>query len=239
MAIIGIITMAVAVIIGGTAGTLLKGRISQRAKEKIMFYIGLACTGGAIATIVAGKTPGPIAGAIIIGSIIGEVINLEGKINWLLGKLENFLSTKVFPLPKGDDYAERREMLLVVAIILCASGNGIYGAMMEGFNGDTMPLFIKTFLDLFCSMLFASTLGYIVITLAVPQFVIYLAFFFLARLIVPICSDVMLADFKACGGVIMFATGIHVMGLKKVSLGNMLPALAIVMPLSWLWNLLF
>ena len=231
--------MAVAVVIGGTTGTLLGGRLSKQMVDKIMLFIGFANLGGAIATIVAGKSPGPIAGAIIIGSIIGEVIHLEDKINWLLGKLENFLSTKVCPIPQGDDYAKRREMLLVVAVILCASGNGIYGAMMEGFNGDASPLFIKTFLDLFCSMVFASTLGYIVITLAVPQFIVYLAFFFLARLIVPVCSEVMLADFKACGGVIMFATGIHVTGIKKVPIGNMLPALAVIMPLSYVWNLLF
>jgi hypothetical protein len=49
----------------------------------------------------------------------------------------------------------------------------------------------------------------------------------------------MLADFSACGGVIMLATGLRICGIKIFPIVNMLPALILVMPISALWARLF
>lgn len=236
---IGLITLAVAVAIGGLIGTLLKDKMTEKIKTQILLYMGIGTMAGAIITIIAGKSVGPIVGSVVIGSLIGELINLEGKISKLLGKLEWFLSHKIIPIKKDDYYNNNRDMLVLCAVIICASGNGIYGAMMEGFTGDASAMFMKAFLDLFCAIVFASSFGYIVAVLAVPQFMIYMMFFFLAKLIVPITTDLMLDDFKAVGGAIMLATGIHITKIKRIPVGNMLPSLVIIMPLSYLWSLVF
>jgi uncharacterized membrane protein YqgA involved in biofilm formation len=72
-------------------------------------------------------------------------------------------------------------------------------------------------------------------TLALPQFAIQLTLLFAATLILPLTTPAMIADFTACGGLIMLATGLRICGIKAFPIADMLPALFIVMPLSGLW----
>jgi hypothetical protein len=52
----------------------------------------------------------------------------------------------------------------------------------------------------------------------------------------PLTNASMLADFSACGGVLMFATGLRICGIKVFPIGNMLPAMLLIMPFSYLWT---
>ena len=46
----------------------------------------------------------------------------------------------------------------------------------------------------------------------------------------------MISDFKACGGFLMLATGFRMVKLKMFPIAEMIPAMILVMPLSWLWS---
>lgn len=72
--------------------------------------------------------------------------------------------------------------------------------------------------------------------IAVPQLAIQSLLFFSAALLIPLASPTMLADFSACGGIIMLATGLRICGIKIFPIVNMLPALLLVMPCSALWS---
>jgi uncharacterized membrane protein YqgA involved in biofilm formation len=45
----------------------------------------------------------------------------------------------------------------------------------------------------------------------------------------------MIADFKACGGFLMIATGFRMVRIKDFPTADMIPAMVFVMPLSWVW----
>ena len=47
-----------------------------------------------------------------------------------------------------------------------------------------------------------------------------------------------MADFSACGGLIMLATGFRICGIKQFPVADMIPALVLVMPFSWAWTAL-
>ena len=102
-------------------------------------------------------------------------------------------------------------------------------------SGDPSILIAKSILDFFTAMIFACSLGKTVSFIAVPQCVIMLALFFLAGVILPHATDAMINDFKACGGLIMIATAFRILKLKMIPTADMLPAMILVMPLSWLW----
>jgi hypothetical protein len=141
--------------------------------------------------------------------------------------------------PAGDDAGPNEEFMekfVAIMVLFCASGIGIFGALTEGMTGDPSLLISKAFLDLFTAGIFAITLGYTVATLALPQFAIQMTLLLLAGLILPMTTPAMVADFSACGGLIMVATGITICGIKPFPLANMLPALLLVMPLSALWT---
>ena len=65
---------------------------------------------------------------------------------------------------------------------------------------------------------------------------IFVILFLLARFILPFTSTSMISDFKACGGFLMLATGFRMVKLKMFPIAEMIPAMILVMPLSWLWS---
>lgn len=128
------------------------------------------------------------------------------------------------------------EKFISIAVLFCASGTGIYGALHAGITGDHTILITKAFLDLFTAMIFSASLGFLVAFLCVPQFFILLTLYFMAVVVMPLTNPTMIADFTACGGILMLATGFRINEIKSISIANMLPAMVLVMPLSYLWN---
>ena len=153
---------------------------------------------------------------------VGEHINQAGK--WIQSKVT-----------KGAD--ETTAALMVTSIVVfCASGTGIYGALVSGMNGDHSILIAKSILDLFTAVIFACTLGYAVCAVSIPQAMVMLVLFLLAGLIVPHTTPEMINDFKAVGGLIMIATGLRMSNVKQYPIADMIPALILVMPVSWVWT---
>ena len=96
-------------------------------------------------------------------------------------------------------------------------------------------LFSKAILDFFTAAIFAAGLGIMVALVAVPQFLVMIILFFSAVMIMPLTNEIMLADFTACGGVLMLATGFRISGIKWFPIANMIPAMILIMPFSWMW----
>ena len=67
-------------------------------------------------------------------------------------------------------------------------------------------------------------------------FVVLFSLFCLAKIIVPLTNAVMIADFKACGGFILVATGLRILQVKNFPVADMLPAMVLVMPISYAWT---
>ncbi|HBZ8093005.1 TPA: DUF554 family protein [Klebsiella variicola subsp. variicola] len=115
----------------------------------------------------------------------------------------------------------------------------IFGAMHEGMTGDNSVLIAKAFLDLLTALIFATTLGYAVALVAVPQLIIQLALAWNAVFILPMTTPAMQADFSAVGGVLMVATGLRIAGIKVFPVAGMLPSLVLAMPVSCFWTTYF
>ena len=131
---------------------------------------------------------------------------------------------------------ENEKLMVTVIVLFCASGTGIYGAIVSGMSGDHSILLAKSILDLFTALIFACSLGAVISLIALPQFVIFLAIFLLAGVIYPLTTPSMINDFKACGGVLMVATGFRILGLVPFPTADMIPSMVLVMPISWIWT---
>ena len=46
----------------------------------------------------------------------------------------------------------------------------------------------------------------------------------------------MIADFKACGGILLLATGFRMIKVKEFPVAEMIPAMVFVMPISYFWT---
>lgn len=234
---IGIISNALAIVIGGIIGSIAGARLPAAFSEKMNLIFGVCSMGMGISTIVLMENLPAVVFSIILGTIFGLAIHLGDKINVLGRKMQQFIS-RFFPVKHSlteEDEDGRMAMLLVIIVLFCASGTGIYGSLISGMNGDHSIIITKAILDLFTALIFACTLGPVVSIIALPQLVVFLTLFFCAELIFPLTTPVMIADFKACGGFIMLATGFNILKLRQFPLADMLPSMVIVMPVSWAW----
>ena len=176
----------------------------------------------------------PIALAIIVGTIIGGLLNIEKWIERAGTTLRSPIE-RIFPAQSSASVGAEDFMnqFIAVLILFCASGTGIFGALTEGMTGDPTILLTKSILDFFTAAIFASTLGYII---TVKAKIVFVILFFAATFIMALINPSMIADFTACGGIIMLATGFRLCGIRAFPTANMLPSLILVMPFSAAWQ---
>ena len=224
---IGVILNVLAVVLGGFLGSIAGNRLPERLKQGMTTIFGFCAMSIGISSIVLMKNLAAVIFSVIAGSFIGILLNIDGGIRAGTARLLNRLH-----FDTGMD-----EPLMVTAIVLfCASSTGIYGSLISGITGDHSILIAKSILDFFTAMIFACRLKKATMLIGIPQLVILMLLFFSARLILPLTNDSMIADFKACGGIILLATGFTIMKVREVPVANMIPAMVLVFPVSALWT---
>ncbi|MDP5239655.1 DUF554 domain-containing protein [Uliginosibacterium sp. 31-16] len=224
-----------ALLAGGGLGAALSQRVPKRVRDALPLSCGIISAAVGAVMMNKAHTIPAISLALLTGALIGELLFLERRleqaIGWLQQKAQRFIPTE------SNDLGANSFVLKYVTILVlfCVSGMGIFGAMHEGMSGNANILLTKSVLDLFTAAIFATELGFSVVLIAVPQILIQSALFFSGALLIPLISPTMQADFSACGGIIMLATGLRICGIKIFPIVNMLPALLLVMPFSALW----
>ncbi len=232
---IGVIINACSVVIGGAVGAVAGNKLSMDFKDKLNMLFGACSMGMGISTIVLMQNMPAVIFSVIIGTAFGLAIHFGDRINVAAKGMQKFMSKFIkvdnSKIPEEDFIAT----LVTCIVLFCASGTGIYGSIVSGMTGDHSILIAKSILDLFTALIFACSLGAVVSIVAIPQFVIFLLLFLLAGFIYPLTNDTMIADFKACGGFIMLATGFRMIKVKMFPVADMIPSMIIVMPLSYFW----
>lgn len=172
---------------------------------------------------------------MMLGAFIGELLYLERGLELAIGWAQR-QAERAWPADKGNPRMEGFVARYVTVLVLfCASGMGIFGSINEGMTGQATILLTKSVLDLFTALIFAAELGLAVALIALPQLLIQGGLYLSGSLILPLVSPAMLADFSACGGIILLATGLRICGIKIFPIVNMLPALVLALPCAWLW----
>lgn len=245
---VGIIVNTLAILFGGLVGALWGEKIPKRLGASLPLTFGVVAMGLGVNFIVKINTLPAVVLALVLGSAIGELIYLEKRIEGFAclarGPVERLFSRKrssrheveSVAATKTENENEFMEKFIGILILICTSSTGIIGALREGMTGDHSILLAKSILDFFSAGIFAATLGYLVITICIPQMLIFLSLFFSAALIMPATTPVMINDFTACGGFILLATGFRICGIKAFPVANMLPALVLAMPISHIWT---
>lgn len=224
----GIIIDVMAVVLGGITGTLLKSKLSESLKDQMNNVMGLCALCMGISTVVLMKNLPAVVFSVILGTLLGLVIRFGSGIQ----KGVSLTLNKVMKDVSGDVIS-----LMVTAVVLfSASGTGIYGALDAGMTGNHSVLIAKAILDFFTAVIFACKLGKATSFIGIPQFLVLFGIFCLAKVIVPLCSDVMIADFKACGGFVLVATGLRIMKIRVFPVADMTLAMVLVMPVSYAWT---
>ncbi len=229
---LGTIVNTLSIIVGSLIGLLLRGGIPERYSQTTMHAIGLAVVLIGLKTALETKAILVVILSLAVGSILGELLRIEDKLQQLGNWIGRRLSQNSQGIAKG---------FVSASLLYCVGAMAIVGAMESGLAGNHQTLYAKSILDGIGSVIFASTLGIGVLFSAVSVFLyqgfITLAASFLKQFLVP---DVV-SQMSAVGGLLITAIGIGLLEITKIKIGNMLPAIFIPLVyqmLKHLWNLL-
>lgn len=224
---IGIMIDVMAVVLGGLAGTALREKLSDSLKDQMNNIFGLCAMCMGISTVALMRNLPAVVFSVIMGTLAGLLLHFGGGIQ----KGASLVLNKVMK----DVSSDVINLMVTATVLFSASGTGIYGALDAGMTGNHSVLIAKAILDFFTAVIFACKLGKSTCFIGIPQFIVLFSIFCLAKLIVPLCSDVMIADFKACGGFVLVATGLRIMKVKDFPVADMTLAMVLVMPMSYVW----
>lgn len=236
---VGVLINVACVFVGGSFGAWGGKYIPARIRQNLPIIFGMCAMAMGICNIVKLQSLPAVVLSVIIGYIAGELLKLDHGIRFCARKVVFAIERRRPPKEEKANLDEYLGELVGIAVLFCASGTGIYGALLSGMSGDHSILIAKSFLDLFTAVIFASSLGFVVALISIPQAAVLLLLFFGASLLLPLTTPAMLADFSACGGLVLLITGFSMSGIKVLPLANLIPAMVLVMPFSYIWTCLF
>lgn len=230
---IGILVNSAAIALGGIAGAVGGKLLTREFKASLqMIFAGCAmCMGVYMVGKMENMTP--FVFAMVVGTGIGLALHIGQIVECAAVKIQREMQVLLKTGDRGEN--SNSAALVTILIIFCASGTGIYGSIISGMTGDHSILISKSVLDFFTAIIFAADLGAVISLVALPQATVFLAIFCMAGAIFPLCTPYMISDFKAVGGFIMFTSGFRMLKLQMFPTADMLPAMVLIMPCSWLW----
>lgn len=214
---LGTIVNTVAILVGSLIGLLFSKGINKNYEGTIMIAISLVVLVIGIEGALAYENMLLVIASLVIGSIIGESLKIEKKLNGL----GDFLESK---FKKASNVSTA---FVSSSLIYCVGALAIVGSLESGISGNHNTLFAKSMLDGISSIIFASALGVGVMFSALSVFLYQGTITLLASFLKPIFTTVLINEINAIGGILIMAIAINMMNIKKIKIGNMLPSIFI------------
>ncbi|RIV20146.1 DUF554 domain-containing protein [Alicyclobacillaceae bacterium I2511] len=214
-------------VIAGTLLGLALPNIPERMKTTVMH--GLALTVlliGLSMALADSKDILIIIMAMVIGGVLGEWLSIEQGLYWL-GK---WLERKTAHANAGNV----AQAFVTASLVFCVGSMAIVGAIQSGLADNQSILIAKSMLDFTSSVVFTSTLGFGVIFSAIPLFLYEGGIATGAHFAGAILQNPgIISALSATGGLLISAIGMNLLGIRKLAVGNLLPALVVAPLLKW------
>ncbi len=215
----GTLVNASAIVAGGLIGVTLRKGIPERVGNTVMQGVGLTVILLGMQMALQTQNPLVVIGSIVLGAIIGELIDIE----YWLNRLGQFLENRVGGHSRGD----MARAFVTASLLYCVGAMAIMGAIEDGLTGQPNTLFAKSILDGVTAVILSSTLGIGVLFSAVSVFIYQGAITLGAAWVAPVLSERVIAELTATGGLLILAIALNILGLTKIRVGNLLPAIFI------------
>jgi uncharacterized membrane protein YqgA involved in biofilm formation len=216
----GTVVNVVAIFLGCSAGFILKSKFPEKIEKIIMQALGLASLLIGMQMAIKADNILLVIFSLVIGGVIGEIIDIEAG-------LERF-GERIKRKFKSNNTSERFvEGFLTASLLYCVGSMAIMGAIKEGLSGDPDILYAKSLLDGVTSIAFTAAMGIGVLFSAIPVFLYQGGITLLARNIKDFLSPEIINEMTAVGGILIWGIGFGLLGIKKIKVGNLLPAILV------------
>ncbi|HLD12155.1 MAG TPA: DUF554 domain-containing protein [Candidatus Nanoarchaeia archaeon] len=216
-----------AVIIGSILGLLIHKKFPKNIITIAFQAIGLFTITIGISMAITTENWLLLIFSIIIGSIIGELLNLEERLN----KFSNYIKKKL-----GSTDNTFSEGLTTAFLLYCMGSMTILGAIQEGIGGTSELLLAKSLLDGFSSIALAATLGIGVLFSAIPLLIYQGGLTLFASSLQQFLTPLLITALSGLGGILLLGLGINILEIKKLKILNMLPSLIVIVLLTYFFG---
>lgn len=216
------------VLLGGTLGMLLSGKLPQRITLVVMQAIGLVTLLLGITNALdlnrVAEPPGMVVGllALALGGALGEVLRLEERLEAVGNRLKRLFG----------GHGRFTEGFVAASLLFCIGPLTLLGSIQNGLTGEAGFLMLKSTLDGFSSLALATSFGFgvvaSVLVIALYQGGLSLAAGMFANLIPDPTNDPRVLLINGVGGLMIIALGLGLLDIKRLRVASLLPALLLV-----------
>ena len=227
----GTLVNIVAILVGASLGIAAGSRITKKSQSLITDVLGLITALGAASalsplwsplfesSLPKGSTLLVILAAMLIGGLLGSALSLETRLDAFGENLrKRFRASQESPFVEGFVSAS---LLFVIGPL------AILGSVSDGMSQGIDQLILKSSLDFFAAMAFASTLGWGVAASAIPVAIYQGGWTILGFALGSVLSQYQIDAMTICGGLMLVGIALRLLDIKKIAVANLLPALAI------------
>ena len=227
---LGTILNVIGVLVGGVAGLLFGKRFNPRFQDILtnanglcVVFLGIAGTLEEMMSVENGHlTSGGtmmMVASLAIGSLIGEWINLEQRMEdfgyWLREKTKS----------EGDNAFV--EGFVTASLTICIGAMAVVGPIQDALEHNYSTLMTKAVLDAIIILVMTASMGKGCIFSAIPIALFQGSITILARFIEPLMTPQALSNLSLTGSILIFCVGTNIVWGKRIKVANMLPAIVI------------
>ena len=222
----GTIVNSAAILAGSALGIAAGSRLNVRLKTTIMQALGLSVLVVGIQMALTLSELIPAIGCVLLGAVTGELLRIEDGMAALGDRFRRLFHSRSGTFTEG---------FVTASILYITGAMVIIGSIQDGTTGDTRVLYVKSLLDGTASLALASSLGAGVALSALSVFIVQGSITLLASKLLFLQDPAVLATITSTGGILIIGIGINLLDIKKIPVGNMIPAIAYAV----LWGCFF
>jgi uncharacterized membrane protein YqgA involved in biofilm formation len=220
----GTLINAAAVIVGSTLGLIVQSRLPKKITKITFQGIGLFTLFMGIQMALKTNQVLLMVFSIVLGSIIGELLNIEKHLN----KIGEFIKSKT-----PAKTATFSEGFITAFLLFCMGSMSILGSIEDGLGHEPTLLLAKSVLDGFSSLALAATLGIGVLFSVFPLLIFQGGITLFAAYITNFLGNSIIVELSAVGGLLLIGLAINILEIKHIKVTNMLPSLLVILILGY------
>jgi len=227
----GTLINVIAILIGSTIGVFIAHRLNEKIRDVVTDGLGLAT--GMIAVLTTAAITNPlltqtlgsgrpvliVLASVVVGGILGTLMRIEERLEIYGDRLKARFS--------GEDGSRFTEGFVAASLLFCVGAMAVLGPITDGLSGGNEILVLKSTLDFFASIAFASVFGWGVAASALTILLFQGSLTLLGYALGNFMSEVQVLMLTATGGLLLLAISLRLLNLKQIPVGNMLPALVL------------
>ncbi|MEJ0014620.1 MAG: DUF554 domain-containing protein [Actinomycetota bacterium] len=217
------------IVLGSTFGIVIGNRFPEKLRTLVTDVLGCVTLINAadnlrsvwshafVSAVPKGWTTLGTLAALILGGVVGYLLRIEGR-------LENFGSAIKSRFGRNDK-GSFLEGFMTASLLFAIGPLAILGSISDGMHTGIQQLVLKSTLDGFAAMAFATTFGWGVAFAAIPVAIYQFSWTAIGYFLGNILTQYQIQSLTAVGGVLLFGIGLRLLNIKFIAIGDLLPAL--------------